>query len=181
MNSSRKYLHPPHPCWEGVFLLWLPSSLDFPKSAHKIDPLPTGNSIYVAHLLLGIFRKRYRRRSLGIIHLELYLYLHQSSRNLRWYSNMATGSNATFHENDLYRKFNFIILKKKKKTVTKNRHPSHEECREKGGVLMSIILPNLNHSFICLVPFPFPVSFSGFLLPPGTAPSLKTCFNLDRI
>ena len=119
MNSSRKYLHPPHPCWEGVFLLWLPSSLDFPKSAHKIDPLPTGNSIYVAHLLLGIFRKRYRRRSLGIIHLELYLYLHQSSRNLRWYSNMATGSNATFHENDLYRKFNFIILKKKKKQLLK--------------------------------------------------------------
>ena len=42
-------------------------------------------------------------------------------------------------------------------------HPSCEEYREMGGgVLMSTILPNLNHSFICPVPVPFPDSVSGF-------------------
>ena len=39
-------------------------------------------------------------------------------------------------------------------------HPSCEAYREKGGgVLMSIILPNLNHTFIGPVPVPVPVPF----------------------
>ena len=41
-----------------------------------------------------------------------------------------------------------------------------------GGVLMPIILPNLKHSFICLIlfPFPFPVlDFQIFHTPTGTA------------
>ena len=33
-------------------------------------------------------------------------------------------------------------------------HPSCENAEKGGGVLMSIILPNLKHSFICPIPVP---------------------------
>ena len=35
-------------------------------------------------------------------------------------------------------------------------------AEKEGGVLMSITLPNLKHSFICPIPVPVPVPDSGF-------------------
>ena len=45
--SSRKY---PYPLWKA-FSYYLPSALDFPKWVHKMDPLPSGNSLFVTHPL----------------------------------------------------------------------------------------------------------------------------------
>ena len=42
-------------------------------------------------------------------------------------------------------------------SISAYHHPSCEECREGRRVLISIILPNLKHSFICPIPVPVPV------------------------
>ena len=63
-------------------------------------------------------------------------------------------------------------------------HPSWEECKEKGGgVFMSIILPNLNHSFVWLR-IPFLDSVSEFWIPDSGIwifhTSSKTCQSAAR-
>ena len=67
----------------------------------------------------------------------------------------------------------FILVPFQKGSVY--HYPSCKAYREKGGgVLMSIILPNLNHTFIG--PVPVPVPHFGF----STCPIAWYCFHIGK-